>query len=165
MPHVADAQAPDADLNAPCVQEELCSNTRRLKTITKDRQQCGIIASYAPTDVAIVCTYTSTGEPPVLTGVLRTKGQVHQWQETLSFSIKRTFGHFEQPLPMSLHLLNVLSKAAHKLRFIHILVFTELSFWRWRSSSLPPRPPGPAYKKAPPAQPRSTLLARLPCRR
>ena len=29
-PHAADARAPDADLNAPFVQEELCSNIRRL---------------------------------------------------------------------------------------------------------------------------------------
>ena len=30
LPHAADAQVPDADLNAPFVQEELCSNIRRL---------------------------------------------------------------------------------------------------------------------------------------
>jgi hypothetical protein len=35
---------------------------------------------------------------------LRTKGQVQQWQAVLSLSLKRTFGHFEQPLPMSLDL-------------------------------------------------------------
>jgi hypothetical protein len=35
---------------------------------------------------------------------LRTKGQVKQWQAALSLSLKRTFGHFEQPLPMSLDL-------------------------------------------------------------
>jgi hypothetical protein len=35
---------------------------------------------------------------------LRTKGQVQQWQAALSLSLKRTFGHFEQPLPMSLDL-------------------------------------------------------------
>ena len=29
-PHAADARAPDADLNAPFIQEELCSNIRRL---------------------------------------------------------------------------------------------------------------------------------------
>ena len=35
---------------------------------------------------------------------LRTKGQVQQLQAALSLSLKRTFGHFEQPLPMSLDL-------------------------------------------------------------
>ena len=30
LPHAADAQVPDADLNAPFAQEELCSNIRRL---------------------------------------------------------------------------------------------------------------------------------------
>ena len=35
---------------------------------------------------------------------LRTKGQVQQCQAALSLSLKRTFGHFEQPLPMSLDL-------------------------------------------------------------
>jgi hypothetical protein len=35
---------------------------------------------------------------------LRTKGQVQQWQAVLSLSLKRTFGHFEQPLPMLLDL-------------------------------------------------------------
>jgi hypothetical protein len=35
---------------------------------------------------------------------LRTKDQVKQWQAALSLSMKRTFGHFEQPLPMSLDL-------------------------------------------------------------
>jgi hypothetical protein len=35
---------------------------------------------------------------------LRTKGQVKQWQAVLSLSLKRTFGHFDQPLPMSLDL-------------------------------------------------------------
>ena len=35
---------------------------------------------------------------------LRTKGQVKQWQAVLSLSLKRTFGHFEQPLPMLLDL-------------------------------------------------------------
>jgi hypothetical protein len=35
---------------------------------------------------------------------LRTKGQVQQWQAVLSLSLKRTFGHFGQPLPMSVDL-------------------------------------------------------------
>jgi hypothetical protein len=35
---------------------------------------------------------------------LRTKVQVHKWQTALSLSMKLTFGHFEQPLPMSLDL-------------------------------------------------------------
>jgi hypothetical protein len=35
---------------------------------------------------------------------LRTNGQVQQWQAAISLSLKRTFGHFEQPLPMSLDL-------------------------------------------------------------
>jgi hypothetical protein len=35
---------------------------------------------------------------------LRTKGQVQQWQAGLSLSLKRTFGHFEQPLTMFLDL-------------------------------------------------------------
>ena len=35
---------------------------------------------------------------------LRTKVQVQKWQAALSLSMKRTFGHFEQPLPMLLDL-------------------------------------------------------------
>jgi hypothetical protein len=35
---------------------------------------------------------------------LRTKGQVQQWKAVLSLSLKHTFGHFEQPLTMSLDL-------------------------------------------------------------
>jgi hypothetical protein len=35
---------------------------------------------------------------------LRTKAQVQKWQAALSLSMKRTFGHFEQPLPLSLDL-------------------------------------------------------------
>ena len=35
---------------------------------------------------------------------LRTKGQVHKLQAAVSLSMKRTFGHFEQPLPLSLDL-------------------------------------------------------------
>ena len=35
---------------------------------------------------------------------LRTKGQVQKWQSAVSLSMKRKFGHFEQPLPMGLDL-------------------------------------------------------------
>jgi hypothetical protein len=35
---------------------------------------------------------------------LRTKGQVQKWQSAVSLSMKRTFCHFEQPLPMALDL-------------------------------------------------------------
>ena len=35
---------------------------------------------------------------------LRTKGQIQRWQSAVSLSLKKSFLHFEQPLPMSLDL-------------------------------------------------------------
>ena len=63
-------------------------------------RQCNnaAFASHATPAVASLCLYVGIGESPVL----RIKSQVQKWQSAVSLSMKRTFGHFEQPLPMAL---------------------------------------------------------------